>query len=67
MNVINDEISLILDDLLINTTIKEKIDKVIFSDMPIKKKRIALRKLKKDKLEPKYINMFISLLEINHS
>lgn len=67
LNVINDEISLILDDLLINTTIKEKIDKVIFSDMPIKKKRIALRKLKKDKLEPKYINMFISLLEINHS
>lgn len=67
LNVINDEISLILDDLLINTMIKEKIDKIIFSDMPIKKKRIALRKLRKDKLEPKYINMFISLLEINHS
>ena len=28
-----------------------------------KKKRILLRKLKRDKLEPKYINMFIGLLE----
>ena len=41
----------------------EEIDKVLFSELPIKKKRIALRKLRKDKLEPKYINMFIGLLE----
>ena len=38
-------------------------DNIIFSDLDVKKKRIALRKLKKDKLEPKYINMFIGLLE----
>ena len=31
--------------------------------MSIKKKRIELRKLRKDKLEPKYINMFIGLLD----
>ena len=40
-----------------------KIDDIIFSDLSIKKKRIALRKLKKLQLEPKYINLFISLLE----
>ena len=47
----------------INTIIKEQIDAIIFSDLPITKKRISLRKLKKVGLEPKYINMFIGLLE----
>ena len=46
----------------IETILKYKIDDIIFSDLDIKKKRIALRKLRKDKLEPKYINMFIGLL-----
>lgn len=63
ISVINEEIKGILDDLEIRTILKEQIDAVIFSDMPIKKKRIALRKLKKNKLEPKFINMFIGLLE----
>ncbi len=67
LNLVNKQIEEILDDLEVNTIIKEKIDKIIFSDLPIKKKRIALRKLKKDKLEPKYINMFISLLEISEN
>lgn len=62
-NVINEEIEGILYDLEINTILKYKIDNIIFSDMSIKKKRIELRKLKRDKLEPKYINMFIGLLE----
>ena len=62
-NVINEEIAGILEDLEINTILKYKIDNLIFSDMPVKKKRIGLRKLRKDKLEPKYINMFIGLLD----
>jgi len=62
-NVINEEIAGILYDLEINTILKYKIDSIIFSDMSIKKKRIELRKLRKDKLEPKYINMFIGLLD----
>ena len=62
-NVINEEIEGILYDLEIDTILKYKIDDIIFSNMDIKKKRIELRKLKKDRLEPKYINMFISLLE----
>lgn len=61
--VINDEISSILEDLEIETTLKDRIDKIIFSDLSIKKKRIEIRKLKKYRLEPKFINMFIGLLE----
>ncbi len=63
ISVINEEIEGILDDLEVNTLLKEEIDAIIFSDAPIKKKRIGLRKLKKKGLEPKFINMFIGLLE----
>ena len=62
-NVINEEIEGILYDLEIETIVKYKIDDIIFSDKGVKEKRISLRKLKKDGLEPKYINMLIDLLE----
>ena len=64
--------SLSIDDMLTlakmnhvdeNTILKEKIDDIIFSELTVKKKRIGLRKLKKQGLEPKFINMFIGLLE----
>ena len=61
--LINDDIKGILEDLEIETTLKEKIDGILFSDLPIKKKRIAIRKLKRAKLEPKFIKMFLKLLE----
>ncbi len=63
ISVINKEIEGILDDLKIETIIKESVDEIIFSDLSINKKRIGLRKLRRQGLEPKYINMFISLLE----
>ena len=63
ISVINEEIGSILEDLEINTILKEQVDAIIFSDLPMNKKRIALRKLKKNGLEPKFINMFIGLLE----
>ena len=63
ISVINEEIASILDDMEINTLLKEQIDTIIFSDIPMNKKRIFLRKLKKKGLEPKFINMFIGLLE----
>ena len=43
--------------------IKEKIDKILFGDLPIRKKRIEIRKLKRKGLEPKFIKMFLNLLE----
>ena len=63
IHLINDDIKGILEDLEIETTLKEKIDAVLFSNLPIKKKRIAIRKLKKANLEPKFIKMFLNLLE----
>ena len=61
--LINDDIKGILEDIEIETTLKEKIDTILFGTQPIKKKRIAIRKLKKEKLEPKFIKMFLNLLE----
>lgn len=61
--LINDDIKGILEDLEIETTLKERIDTILFGTEPIKKKRIAIRKLRKYKLEPKFIKMFINLLE----
>ena len=42
---------------------KEKIDAVIFNDLSIKKKRIAVRKLGKKGLEKKFVKLFLKLLE----
>jgi len=60
---INEEIKDILYDLQIETTLKEKIDEVLFSNLEVRKKRIKLRKLKKKGLDTKYIKIFINLLE----
>lgn len=62
-DIINEDIADILEDLEIDTSLKDDIDKVLFSDLPIRKKRIAIRKLKRKGLQPKFITMFISLLE----
>ena len=61
--LISDDIKGILEDLEIETTLKEKIDSILFGDLPIRKKRIALRKMRRDKLESKFIKMFLNLLE----
>ena len=63
IRLINDDIRGILEDLEIETTLKERIGAVLFSNLSVKKKRIAIRKLKKYKLEPKFIKMFLNLLE----
>lgn len=63
IQLINEDIKEILNDLEIETTLKEKVDAILFSDASIRKKRIEIKKLKKYKLEPKFINMFIKLLE----
>jgi hypothetical protein len=62
-DIINEDIADILEDLEIDTSLKDKIDLILFSDMSIRKKRIGIRKLKRKGLEPKFITMFISLLE----
>ena len=61
--LINDEIEEILSDLPIETEMKERIDAILFGDLPINKKRIAIRKLKRTGLEKKFIKVFLKLLE----
>lgn len=61
--IINSDIESILEDLQIETLMKEKIDQIIFSDLPIKKKRIAIRKLGNEGLERKFVKLFLNLLE----
>ncbi len=64
VRLINEDINSILMDLQIRYLFKgEKIAAIIFSDLPIKKKRIAIRKLKRDSLSKEYMNLFLKLLE----
>ena len=61
--VINDDLESIITDLPITTELKEHIDNIIFSDMDIKDKRIAIRKLKRKGLSTIFIKMFIKLFD----
>ncbi len=60
---IHEDIDSIISDLQIKTTLKEMLANIIFSDMDIKKKRIAIRKLKSSGLDSKFISMFMKLME----
>ena len=63
MRFINDDIDSILLDLPINTVLKERISSIMFSELPIKRKRIEIRKLRKYNLGREYIKLFLKLLE----
>ena len=63
LRLINEDIERIISDLKISTEMKEKIDSILFSKDPIKKKRISIRKLAKDGLDKKFVRMFLKLLE----
>ena len=61
--IINEDLDSILSDLQITTELKEKVATILFSDEEIRTKRISIRKLKRKGLHPKYITMFLKLLE----
>lgn len=63
VRLVNDDIDMILSDLQIETSLKEKISDAMFSDEPIKKKRIAIRKLKRAGLDSSFVKLFLNLLE----
>ncbi len=63
IRLINEDIESIISDLTIETEMKEQIDEVIFSDLPMKKKRIEVRKLRRKGLERKFVRLFLKLLE----
>ena len=60
---INEDLESIISDLSVTTELKVELDKILFSDMQIKDKRIAIRKLEKKGLSKIFIKMFIKLLE----
>ena len=63
VRIINDDVEQIISDLQIDTKMKEMIDKVLFSDLSIKRKRIEIRKLGNKGLERKFIKLFLKILE----
>lgn len=63
VRIINDDIEEIISDLPIETNMKQKIDDVIFSDLEIRKKRIAVRRLANKGLDRKFIKLFLKLLD----
>ncbi|MGI6329732.1 MAG: TIM-barrel domain-containing protein [Bacilli bacterium] len=64
IRLINEDIDGIISDLPIETKLKEEISDILFGSLPIKKKRIEIKKLRrKKKLEDKFVRMFIRLLE----
>lgn len=63
VRLINQDIENIISDLHIETRMKEMIDAVLFGELPIKKKRIEIRKLARKGLERKYVKLFLKLLE----
>ncbi len=63
IRLINEDIDTIISDLEVETRLKDKIASILFSNLTIKKKRIQIKKLKKYKLDNKFIKMFLRLLE----
>ena len=63
IRIINDDIDSIISDLQIPTSIKERIADIMYSKIDISRKRIHLRKLKQNGLDPIFIRMFLKLLE----
>ena len=66
LKIINEDMAEIISDLPIKTVMKDKVDSIMFSkELSIKKKRIEIRKLANGKLrlERKYIDLFLKLLE----
>ena len=61
--VINEELDSIISDLKITTDLKIELDRILFSDAPIKQKRIEIRRLSKKGLDSIFIAMFLKLLE----
>ena len=63
VRLVNKDIEGILSDLQIRTEQKDQIDKIMFSDLPIKKKRIAIRRLQNKGLERRFVQLSLKLLE----
>ena len=53
----------IIADIPITTTLKDILGKIMFSDKDYSDKRIAIKRLKRQGLEDKFVRVFLKLLE----
>ena len=63
VRLVNRDIEGIISDLQIKTEQKEQLDNIMFGDLPIKKKRIAVRRLQNKGLERRFVQLALKLLE----
>ena len=64
LKLLKDDIDSILFDLKINTILKDEIATIMFNEeIPLSKKRIAIKKLKRKGLDPRSVKIFLKLLE----
>lgn len=63
LHLMNDNLDEIIQDLKIETKLKDKLNLILFTKEDVKKKRIKIKKLKRLGLDTKTINMFLRLLE----
>ena len=64
IKLLKDDIDSILFDLKINTILKDDIAQIMFSEeIPLGKKRIAIKKLRRKGLDPRSVKIFLKLLE----
>ena len=61
--LVTNDVESVVSDLAIPTELKDKIDKVMFSDESNSRKRILVKKLKSSGLDSKFINLLLRLLE----
>ena len=63
VRIINEDIDSIIADIPITTTLKDILGKIMFSDKDYSDKRIAIKRLKRQGLEDKFVRVFLKLLE----
>ncbi len=64
LRIINEDIEGILNYLPIETEVKEIIDSIIFNpETTIKQKRLQIKRISSKKLERKYVELFVKLLD----
>lgn len=61
--LVDEDINSIISDLKIPTKLKENLARIAFSNLDIKKKRIAIKKLKNKGLDTIFIRMFMKLYD----
>lgn len=61
MQLINEDLDSIINDLKIKTSLKEEVAKIVFSNLPVNKKRIEIKKLRAKGLDSTFAKMLVNI------